>query len=340
MQDDLELKQRAAEENELQGRFDRRLKLLQLREHRRDRDLKALEIEHAKSSGLRFTSAQATIAAAILALASAVAGGLIQASMTRDVESDRNTALIETEKLRAQASIDLEIQKQMAAERIEQASFESTLILKAIEALSREDQVRNLKFFLNAGFISDSDGKIAAMDEDDLPSLPALGNPIEFPALTLGNEISEGEISELIDEIVRVSGLKRSFIALESDRAGGVFSINSDGKYYLLINMGWLSSFYEPDKENKKWVQAYILAHEIGHIFLDHLNDSAISNRSRELEADEFSGQILRRLNAPKGSWLPMAGRIFAENGTQTYPARFARIAAINAGWNKASIEK
>ena len=44
--------------------------------------------------------------------------------------------------------------------------------MKAIEASAREDQIKNLKFFLNAGFISDEEGKIAAIEENDFPSLP------------------------------------------------------------------------------------------------------------------------------------------------------------------------
>ena len=169
---ELALAQRAADEAERQSRFERRLKLVELKERRKDRELKRLEIEHLAGKGIRFTSAQATVAAAALAVLSAVVGGLIQSSSTRDVEANRSDAQFEIEKLRANATIQLEEQKQEAAERLERAEFETTLILKAIEAPAREDQIKNLKFFLNAGFISDEDGKIAAIEENDFPSLP------------------------------------------------------------------------------------------------------------------------------------------------------------------------
>jgi hypothetical protein len=171
-QNELELAQRAANEAERQSRFERRLKLVELRERRKDRELKRLEIENSAGRGVRFTSAQATVAAAALAVLSAIAGGLIQSSSSKVVEASRIDAQLEIERLRAQHTIDLENQKQQAAERLERAEFETTLILKAIEAPAREDQIRNLKFFLNAGFISDTDGKIAAIEESDLPSLP------------------------------------------------------------------------------------------------------------------------------------------------------------------------
>ena len=105
-------------------------------------------------------------------MGSAIVGGLIQSSSTRGVEASRSEAQIAIERLRAEATIALETQKQLAAERLERGEFETTLILKAIEAPAREDQIKNLKFFLNAGFISDTDGKIAAIEENDFPSLP------------------------------------------------------------------------------------------------------------------------------------------------------------------------
>ncbi|WP_298984701.1 M15 family metallopeptidase [uncultured Roseibium sp.] len=171
-QKELALLQRAADEAERQSRFERRLKLVELKERREDRKLRRLEIENSAGKGIRFTSGQATVAAAALAVLSAIVGGLIQSSSTRDVEANRSDAQLAIETLRANATIDLEEQKQEAAERLEKAEFETTLILKAIEAPAREDQIKNLKFFLNAGFISDTDGKIAAIEENDFPSLP------------------------------------------------------------------------------------------------------------------------------------------------------------------------
>lgn len=152
----LQLREREAAEAERDARFNRRFRLLELKERREDRALRRSELTAASGSGIRFTSAQATVAAALLAVISAVIGGLIQAGTTRDIEV-----------LRANA-----------ADKLAKNKFETTLILKAIEAPSRETQIRNLKFFLKAGFISDTDGKIAAIDEKDYPSL-ARSSPAE-----------------------------------------------------------------------------------------------------------------------------------------------------------------
>lgn len=161
----------AQKEAAREATFNRRMRLLELKERREDRKVKQLEVDYAAGKGFRFSTAQATVIAAVLAVASALLGAVVQGIFAQGVEGGRNEAQLDIERLRAQATIDLEKQKQAAAERIERAEFETTLILKAIEAPSRSDQVRNLKFFLNAGFISDAAGKIAAMNEADLPSL-------------------------------------------------------------------------------------------------------------------------------------------------------------------------
>jgi S1-C subfamily serine protease len=155
-----------------QATFDRRYRLLELRERRADRALKLRELKINEGRGLRFTSAQATVAGATLALFSALVGAIIQGFVTRDVEAGKNKALISVEELKARSNIELEQQRQKAAEHLDRAKFETTLILKAIEAAKREDQIRNLRFFLNAGFIGDPEGKIAKIDENAYPSLP------------------------------------------------------------------------------------------------------------------------------------------------------------------------
>ncbi|UVO28171.1 serine protease [Bradyrhizobium arachidis] len=159
-------------EAERQARFDRRYRLLELKERREDRALKQRELELAQGRGIRFTSAQATVAGAALAVLSAILGGLIQSFSARDVEAGRNASQIAIQELKVRGDIALEKQKQDAAERLDRAKFETTLILKATEAPRREDQIRNLKFFLAADFISDPKNKIANMSEDAYPSSP------------------------------------------------------------------------------------------------------------------------------------------------------------------------
>ena len=50
--------------------------------------------------GIKFTTAQATVAVALLALVSAGIGGAIQAWSARDVEASKSAALIEIERVK------------------------------------------------------------------------------------------------------------------------------------------------------------------------------------------------------------------------------------------------
>jgi len=131
------------------------------RRHALDNDLKVRELQLASGRGLHFTSAQATVVAAALALASAAFGGLIQAWAARNVEATKNAALIEIEKVKAEGT-----------EKLDREKFETSLIMKAIETPGRDDQIRNLQFFLAAGFIKDPEGKIKNISLSDYPSSP------------------------------------------------------------------------------------------------------------------------------------------------------------------------
>ena len=113
------------EEKRRQRIFDRRYRLLELRERRADRaaklqeveinrTLKEKEIQANEGRGIKFTTGQATVAAAAIALLSAVLGAAIQGFVTRGVEADKNQALISIEDLKAKANIALEKQKQEA----------------------------------------------------------------------------------------------------------------------------------------------------------------------------------------------------------------------------------
>lgn len=148
---DIEIRQAELEEKRAQR---------QLEEKRQatDAELKRLELSQAAGKGFKFSTAQATVAVSVIALASGAIGGVFQAWTTKDVEATKSAALIQIEQLKAKANIALERQK-----------FEATLIAKATEAPTREEQIRNLKFYVEAGFLEDSGQRISNMKETDYP---------------------------------------------------------------------------------------------------------------------------------------------------------------------------
>lgn len=87
------------------------------------------------------------------------------------------------------------------------------------------------------------------------------------------------------------------------------------------------------------WLEAGILAHEIGH----HLAGHTISRSGRqwgsELQADYFSGFVMARLGAnlaAAASWTQIVG----EHGSKSHPPRAMRIKAVSLGWKQAKKAK
>lgn len=129
----------------------------------------AIKEAEAKRTGL--SAAQATIAGAVLALVSGVAGALITAWSSQSIETGKSLTSLQIEELRTKGNLDIEKSKQLATESLERKKFETSLILEAIKTSSRPDAIRNLKFFVAAGFVSDPDGKIARLSDERLPSI-------------------------------------------------------------------------------------------------------------------------------------------------------------------------
>jgi hypothetical protein len=120
-------------------------------------------------SGL--TTAQASIAGAALALLGGVLGASITAWSSLNVEADKSNNLVQIKRLEVTGNLDLENSKQRATEALEDKKFETSLILEAIKTPSRTDAIRNLKFFVKAGFVTDKQGRIAALSDESLPSI-------------------------------------------------------------------------------------------------------------------------------------------------------------------------
>jgi hypothetical protein len=127
-----------------------------------DSDIRRREIalREAESKRTGLTAAQTTIAGAVLALVSGLAGAFINAWSSQTIESGKSLTSLQIEELKAKGNLALERNK-----------FETSLILEAIKTPSRSDAIRNLKFFVAAGFVSDPDGKITKLSDENLPSI-------------------------------------------------------------------------------------------------------------------------------------------------------------------------
>lgn len=144
---------------------------------------------------------------------------------------------------------------------------------------------------------------------------------------------SEGEARNYVAEIISVVGLKANFELQASDIPNAAAVIYS-GKRYVLYNPTFINNLTKT--AGNKWAAISILAHEVGHHLNGHTLENIGSHPAIELEADEFSGFVLRRMGATLVE-AQQAMQIAADyKRSSTHPGKTERLVAIAGGWNNA----
>jgi len=151
------------------------------------------------------------------------------------------------------------------------------------------------------------------------------------------NFTSVSDAKEMIADIIEVIGLKPNFevMAANVDNAAAVVY---QGKRYILYNPDFINRLNAA--AGNKWASISILAHEIGHHLNGHTIENIGSEPEKELEADEFSGFVLRRMNATLAE-AQAAMRIAGNyKKSLTHPEQADRLTAIASGWNRANVQQ
>ncbi len=141
---------------------------------------------------------------------------------------------------------------------------------------------------------------------------------------------------DIVKEIIDVVGLTARFEMREAniDNAAAVIA---NGRRYILYNSNFLNAVNNASKTD--WASVSILAHEIGHHLNGHTLISGGSNRTDELEADEFSGFVLRKMGASLADAQAAMAVLSDDRETSTHPGRSMRLAAISTGWKNANTQ-
>jgi hypothetical protein len=155
--------------------------------------------------------------------------------------------------------------------------------------------------------------------------------PVELPVTSFN---SESEAETIIKNIVEIVGLKPNFEvrAAEIPNAAAVIRGN---KRLILYNPGFTNRI---DKvAGSKWASISILAHEVGHHLNGHTLLESGSRPDIELEADEFSGFVLRKMGATLNDAQLAMNIAASTKASHTHPAKESRLKAIKNGWNTAN---
>jgi hypothetical protein len=165
---------------------------------------------------------------------------------------------------------------------------------------------------------------------------------ISTPRALKFSSVTEAEAA--VDRILKVAGLTRNFVIEPSDDVDNAESgIDGNNHRYIYYNPSFMSLIKNMARTD--WAALSIFAHEVGHHLLGHRTEDEgrtpqeeRENRYRqELEADKYSGFILRYLGASIQEAQSAVAAYGDENGSSTHPARKARLDAIDAGWEDAN---
>lgn len=157
--------------------------------------------------------------------------------------------------------------------------------------------------------------------------------PTSWTPSTRSNFASTSEAKYYAQEIIDVVGLKPNFevMAAQVDNAAAVVY---GGKRYVLYNPTFINNLVQ--RTGNKWAAVSVLAHEIGHHLNGHTVTSSGSQPAIELEADEFSGFVLRKMGASLADAQAAMKVLASQTASRTHPAQYDRLAYIARGWQRA----
>ncbi|GAC1372256.1 MAG: hypothetical protein NVS3B25_29100 [Hymenobacter sp.] len=141
--------------------------------------------------------------------------------------------------------------------------------------------------------------------------------------------------TDVIREITDAVGLKARFELRATRDVDNAAAVVYDGKRYLLYNPDFLSAVNRAGHTD--WAGISILAHEMGHHLNGHTLRPGGSQPADELEADEFSGFVLRKLGASLAQAQAALATVADDQGSATHPGRAPRLTAISQGWQRAN---
>jgi hypothetical protein len=175
---------------------------------------------------------------------------------------------------------------------------------------------------------------------------------LAFPALLLGaatqparaqasaslaTDLPASQAAGIIREITEAVGLQPRFELRATTQVDNAAAVVYGGRRYLLYNPKFLAAVNRAGHTD--WAGISILAHEMGHHLNGHTLRAGGSQPEDEIEADEFSGFVLRRLGASLAQAQAAMAAVSPDAGSATHPGRAPRLAAISRGWGRATAQ-
>ncbi|MDQ3279214.1 MAG: membrane-binding protein [Bacteroidota bacterium] len=138
---------------------------------------------------------------------------------------------------------------------------------------------------------------------------------------------------EIAERIIDVVGLRTNF-EIRPANIGNAAAVVYGGKRYILYDPTFINNLIKTT--GTEWAAISVLAHEIGHHLNGHTISASGSQPDLELEADEFSGYVLRKMGAGLTESQAAMQTLASNRASRTHPAKYDRLIAIEQGWSRA----
>ncbi|MBF0093534.1 MAG: hypothetical protein HQL34_03215 [Alphaproteobacteria bacterium] len=146
---------------------------------------------------------------------------------------------------------------------------------------------------------------------------------------------SSGEAIAFVETITRKVGLPSNFVTMAGNVSNASAVMSEDGTQRLVVySEVFMASVLKSTKTD--WAGLSILAHEVGHHLSGHTLDGDGSRPMKELEADSFSGFVVRLMGGSLDDASIAIRTLVGDEGSSTHPPKSARLEAIASGWNRA----
>lgn len=138
---------------------------------------------------------------------------------------------------------------------------------------------------------------------------------------------------QIAERIIGVVGLRTNF-DIRPANIENAAAVVYGGKRYVLFNPTFINNLIKTT--GTEWAAISVLAHEIGHHLNGHTVTASGSQPGTELEADEFSGFVLRKMGATLEQAQAAMKTLASARASYTHPAKYDRLASIEQGWSHA----
>jgi hypothetical protein len=156
-------------------------------------------------------------------------------------------------------------------------------------------------------------------------------------SLLRSNFKSVYEAADIVKNMLDSIKWRENFTLREQNGINNAYATIINNKRWIVYDNHFLENL--DAYAATKWASISVLAHEMGHHYYNHVVSGRGSTIPTEIEADAFSGYLMRKMGATLQQSVAAMQTIATDRASATHPAKKDRVASITKGWNMANSE-